>query len=93
MLNPNNRFVTTMAKIPPTPGIPYHTILGDRGKGGNLNKEPPVSTDGIVPYWSSHLDGAKSELIIPSDHWTHRHPLGIAEVDRILREHLNQATR
>ncbi|MCX6874068.1 MAG: alpha/beta fold hydrolase [Verrucomicrobia bacterium] len=88
MLNPGNRFVTTMAKIPLTPGIPYHTILGDRGKGGNLSHEPPVSTDGIVPYWSSHLDGAKSELIIPSDHWTHRHPLGIAEVGRILHEHL-----
>ena len=88
MLDPKNRFVTTMAKIPLTPGIPFHTLLGDRGKGGNLNHDPPVSTDGIVPYWSSHLDGAKSELIIPSDHWTHRHPLGIAEVGRILHQHL-----
>ena len=87
-LNPANRFVVTLAKIPTTPGIPFHTIIGDRGKGGNLDRTPPVSTDGIVPYWSSHLDGAKSELIIPSDHWTNRHPLGIAEVDRILHEHL-----
>lgn len=95
MLNPKNRFVTTLAKIPLTPGIPYHTIIGDRGKGGSLSHEPaagtdgpPVSTDGIVPYWSSHLDGAKSELIIPSHHWTNQHPLGIAEVDRILHAHL-----
>ncbi len=87
-LNPKNRFVTTLATIPITPGIPYHTIIGDRGKGGNLNRAQPVSNDGIVPYWSSHLDGAKSELIIPSHHWTNQHPLGIAEIDRILHQHL-----
>jgi len=90
MLDPKNRFVTTLAGIRLTPGIPFHTILGDRGKGGNLNHVPPVSTDGLVPYWSSHLDGAKSELIIPCNHWTNQHPLGIAEVDRILHEHLKK---
>lgn len=87
-LKPDNRFVNTLAGIPTAPGIPYHSIIGDRGKGGNPGHEKPVSTDGIVPYWSSHLDGAKSELIIPSQHWTNQHPLGIAEVGRILREHL-----
>lgn len=87
-LVPENRFVRTLAGIPTAPGIPYHSIIGDRGKGGNPDHVKPVSTDGIVPYWSSHLDGAKSELIIPSHHWTNQHPQGIAEVDRILHEHL-----
>lgn len=87
-LEPKNRFVTSLARIPLVKGVPYHSLLGDRGKGGNPNHVDPVSTDGIVPYWSSHLDGAQSELVIPSDHWTHRHPLGIAEIDRILHEHL-----
>lgn len=87
-LDPKNRFVTALADIPPTPSIPFHTIIGDRGKGGNLDQTAPVSTDGIVPYWSSHLAGARSELIIPSHHWTNQHPLGIAEVGRILRQHL-----
>jgi len=87
-LDPKNRFVTTLAELPLTEGIPYHSILGDRGKGGNLNHTKPVSTDGIVPYWSSHLDGAQSELIIPSHHWTNQHPMGIAEVKRILLLHL-----
>jgi hypothetical protein len=86
-LKPGNRFVTTIDKIPTTKGVPFNSIIGDRGKGGNLDRTPPVSTDGIVPYWSSHLDGAESELIIPSDHWSHRHPLGIAEVRRILLKH------
>jgi len=86
-LEPNNRFLSTINSIPPHPSIPYHSIIGDRGKGGNLNTTKPVSTDGLVPYWSSHIDGAQSELIIPSGHWTNQHPQGIAEVRRILLDH------
>lgn len=89
-LDPENRFVTTLNKIPPVKGIPYHSVIGDRGKGGNRSRVKPVSTDGIVPYWSSHIDGARSELIIPSHHWTNQHPLGIAEVRRILLLHLGR---
>jgi fermentation-respiration switch protein FrsA (DUF1100 family) len=88
MLDPDNRFVNTINNIPLTKGIPYHSVIGDRGKGGNLNQTKPMSTDGIVPYWSSHLDGAESELIVPSDHWCIRNPQGIAEVQRILLKHL-----
>ena len=44
--------------------------------------------DGVVPYWSSHLEGAESELIIPSGHWSHLHPDGMAEIRRILLKHL-----
>ena len=84
-LAPNNRFVRTINAIPITPGIPYHTISGDRGKGGNKDKTPPVMSDGIVPYWSSHLDGARSELVVPSSHSAHQNPQAIAEVRRILR--------
>ena len=72
-------------KIPITPGIPYHVISGDRGKGGNKDHTKPVMTDGVVPYWSSHLDGAVSELVVPSTHGAHQNPQGIAEVKRILR--------
>ena len=42
--------------------VPYHSIIGNRGKPGPLAE----STDGVVPYWSSHLDGAKSELLFPA---------------------------
>lgn len=84
-LAPNNRFVKLINTIPITPGIPYHSIIGDRGKGGNKDKTPPISSDGVVPYWSSHLDGAQSELIVPSNHSAHQNPKAIEEVDRILR--------
>jgi pimeloyl-ACP methyl ester carboxylesterase len=78
-LAPNNRFVKAINTIPITPGIPYHTIMGDRGRG-----DAPNSSDGVVPYWSSHMDGAKSELIVPSAHPAHQNPQAIAEVHRIL---------
>ena len=89
-LNPDNRFVATLATLPITKGVPYHSIIGDRGKGGNLDRTEPVSFDGLVPYWSSHIEGAASEVVIPSDHWTHQHPMGIAEVKRILLLHLGK---
>ena len=78
-LAPNNRFVKAINTIPITPGIPYHTIMGDRGRG-----DAPNSSDGVVPYWSSHMDGAKSELIVPSAHPAHQNPQAIQEVHRIL---------
>jgi pimeloyl-ACP methyl ester carboxylesterase len=78
-LAPTNRFVMAINTIPITPGIPYHTIMGDGGKG-----DAPNSSDGVVPYWSSHLDGATSEHIVPSGHGTHQSPQAIEEVRRIL---------
>jgi pimeloyl-ACP methyl ester carboxylesterase len=79
-LAPNNRFVVAINKIPITKGIPYHSIIGDRGRG-----DSPNSSDGVVPYWSSHLDGARSEFIAPCDHGSPKNPQAIAEVHRILR--------
>jgi pimeloyl-ACP methyl ester carboxylesterase len=78
-LAPNNRFVVAINEIPTVPGIPVHTILGDRGKG-----DSPNSTDGVVAYWSSHFDGAESELVVPSNHSSPLNPEAIAEVHRIL---------
>jgi pimeloyl-ACP methyl ester carboxylesterase len=83
-LSPDNRFVVAVNTLPLTKGVPYHTIMGDRGKGGNKDHTKPISSDGIVPYWSSHLDGAKSELIVPSGHGAHQDPQAIQEVRRIL---------
>ncbi len=88
LLDPDNRFLKTINAIPPAKGIPYHSVIGDRGKGGNLDRTPPVSTDGLVPYWSSHIEGAQSELIVPSGHWSNQHPAAIAEIGRILRQHV-----
>ena len=85
-LAPTNRFVIAINKIPITPRIPYHTIMGDRGRG-----DAPNSSDGVVPYWSSHMEGAESELIVPSAHPAHQNPKAIAEVRRILMLNLKHS--
>src|SRR5437867_6587229 len=79
-LAPNNRFVMAINKMPITKQIPYHSIIGDRGRG-----DSPNSSDGVVAYWSSHLEGAKSERIVPSGHGSPLNPQAIAEVHRILQ--------
>jgi pimeloyl-ACP methyl ester carboxylesterase len=83
-LEPNDRFVQAVNKLPITPGIPYHSIMGDRGRG-----DTPNSSDGVVPYWSSHLDGAQSELIVNSDHGAQYDLQAIREVERILKLNLS----
>jgi len=82
-LEPNDRFVRAVNKLPITRGIPYYSIMGDRGRG-----DTPNSSDGIVPYWSSHLEGAESELIVNSDHGAQYNQQAIREVERILKENL-----
>jgi pimeloyl-ACP methyl ester carboxylesterase len=67
--------------------VPYHSIIGNRGKPGPLAN----SSDGVVAYWSSHLDGAKSECIVPGPHGSCELPQTIAELDRILRLHLRSS--
>ena len=87
MLAPNNDFVIALNKIPIAPGIPYHTIAGDRGRG-----DSPNSSDGVVPYWSSHLNNAVSEKIVPTHHSAHHHPEAIVEVHRILALHAGKSS-
>jgi hypothetical protein len=79
-LEPKDRFVRAVNKLPINQGVPYHSIMGDRGRG-----DTPNSSDGVVPYWSSHLEGARSELVVPSDHGAQYNPQAIAEVSRILK--------
>lgn len=89
-MSPKNRFVQSINKIEPARDIPYHVIVGDRGKGGNPDHTKPVKSDGFVPYWSSHMDGAQSELTVPSNHSAHQNPQAIAEVRRILKAHVGK---
>jgi pimeloyl-ACP methyl ester carboxylesterase len=49
------------------------------------------TTDGVVPYWSSHLDGVLSERVVRSDHAVQKDPEAILEVRRILLEHTGQS--
>ena len=88
-LKPGNPLLSFTLKQPVARGITYHSIIGDQGKGGGTKRgDEPESSDGVVPYWSSHLDGAASEKIVSSDHSAHNHPEAIVELKRILQLHL-----
>lgn len=81
-LSPKSRFLNALNTIPMTSGVPYHTIIGDRGRG-----DSPNSSDGVVPYWSSHMDRAETEDIVPSNHIAHQNPQAIEDVLHILKAH------
>src|SRR5260370_21739257 len=49
-LSPHNPFVRALNNLPIAHHIPYHSIIGDRGRG-----DTPNSSARVVPYWSSPL--------------------------------------
>lgn len=81
-LRPDSPVSIALTTSPYKPGVKYHSIIGDRGKG-----DTPDSSDGVVEYWSSHVAGAESELIVPTGHTTYTDPGAIADLKRILRLH------
>ena len=83
-LSPNNQILRYYADSPIT-AVPFHSIIGNNRKAGEAG-----GTDGIVPYDSAHLDGARSELIVLSGHSVQERPLAIREVRRIMLEHLKE---
>jgi pimeloyl-ACP methyl ester carboxylesterase len=85
-LRANSPLLKSILNLPLKKGIPYHSVIGDRGKNN-----APNSSDGVVPYWSSRLEGVQSEKIVPSAHGTHEHPEGVAELARILHLHLAES--
>jgi hypothetical protein len=82
-LSPKNPTLKVLDSLPIQ--ADYHTIAGDEGKGNT-----PNSSDGIVPYWSSHLKGEKSEKIVPGPHGACELPETLDELRRILHLHLHK---
>lgn len=84
-LRAKSPLLLSILRLPLSARVPYHSIIGDRGKG-----DTPDSSDGVVPYWSSHLDGAESEKIVPSGHGANENAQGIEEMRRILLLNLRE---
>lgn len=87
-LKADSPIIEAIRNLPLAHPIPYHSIIGDRGRG-----DSPNSSDGVVAYWSSHLEGAASEKIVPSDHGANENPEAIMELRRILIENLRKKSR
>jgi hypothetical protein len=85
-LEPDNPFVLALRKTRPDPGVRFHLILGDNGR--LIPRLRGEITDGLVTYSSGHLEGAESELILQANHYLNHDKPVIAEVSRILHEHL-----
>jgi hypothetical protein len=84
-LSPNDPTIKALSELSIDADVPFHSIIGDQGIGNGEE-----GTDGVVAYKSSHLEGAESELIVPTNHGAHLHPLAILELKRILKLHLVQ---
>jgi len=84
-LDPDSLFIQALAKSPMKKGLVYHSIIGDQEQADH-----PGGTDGVVPYSSSHLDNAASEVIVHSGHSIHRSPGAMQELLRILLLHLKE---
>lgn len=82
-LSPENRATIALNQLPLPEKIAAHSIIGDRGKGTT-----PESSDGVVPYWSSHVSPVVSEKIVPSNHGVPDCPEAAEELKRILKLHL-----
>lgn len=76
-LSPNSPLLRALDRLPIQ--APNYSIIGDRGRG-----DTPNSSDGVVPYWSSHLASAESEKIVPTGHEPMADPDAVAEIRRIL---------
>jgi hypothetical protein len=84
-LDPSNKTLSILENMPYDSRAVYHTLSGDYFGFRPL----PGSSDGIVPYWSSHLDNVVSEKVVTSGHGVQDTNAGIEEIHRILLEHLS----
>ncbi len=83
-LSAKDEFIVNAAALPISPSVPYHSIIGNDTPDLPLER----SSDSIVPYSSSHLEGAVSEKVIRSGHSVQETPEAILEIRRIMHQHL-----
>ena len=77
-LSPKSRFVNAINTIPLTPGVPYDTIIGDRGRGDSQLQRRRRA---VLEFAYGRR---AAEHIVPSGHSAHQNPHAIKEVHRIL---------
>jgi pimeloyl-ACP methyl ester carboxylesterase len=83
-LSPKSTALIAVSELPIE--VPYHSVIGQLHQGPKER-----GSDGVVPYWSSHLSGAQSELIVRSGHGVIGNLDAMREVIRIL--HLEQRSQ
>jgi len=82
-MSPSHPFVQTLASLPIADGVTAHSIIAVKGDDG----PPEEGSDGVVPYWSAHIEPVASQLVVKSEHSVQSNPHAIEEIRRILLEH------
>ncbi|MHC5180059.1 MAG: hypothetical protein ACYSOS_05990 [Planctomycetota bacterium] len=85
-LSATSPFTIVYNQVPVRDDVVYHSIIGTR-----RDDTGPGSSDGVVPYESSHIDFAVSERLVHSGHPAQQHPDAIDELKRILLLHLEES--
>lgn len=80
----DNPLLVTLANLPRRQDVPVHSIIGRR----DPLRPVEASSDGVVPYESSHIDWAQSELVVTGGHMCQDLPETNQEIRRILLLHL-----
>jgi hypothetical protein len=86
LLSPESPDTIALGQLQVAPWIPFHLIIGIR-HGSNVRR----SSDGIVAYSSSYLQGAQPELDVRTGHTVTHSPRTEEEVLRILRLNLRSS--
>lgn len=90
-LSPASPMLSALLAARPGPWVRYHNIVGDVPRS-SWSSWYRSRGDGIVSIDSAQLDDLPqlaSQISVPEDHVAvHRHPQSIAEVRRVLVEHL-----
>ncbi len=84
-MSPFHPFVKTLSSLPVVEGVTTHSIIAVKGDG-------PLEegSDGVVPYWSAHIEPVASEKVVKSSHAVQSNPHAIEEIRRILLEHAGE---
>ncbi|MGO9918682.1 MAG: esterase/lipase family protein [Isosphaeraceae bacterium] len=85
----NDPLLVALEAQPISPRVAYHSIIARRRRRSLQPLEK--SSDGLVDYSSTHLDGAASECIVSAGHMCEADPEVIREVQRILTLHVSEA--
>jgi len=88
-LQPKSPTLQVLDRLRPACWVATHSIVGDVHASLLGGRD-----DCVVAVESAHTPGAQSEIFVPAKHTAvHRHPWSVAEIRRILGEHLAESVR
>jgi hypothetical protein len=85
-MRPKSSFIRTLNGLPISPCVKTHSIIAVKSPEAARDQW----NDGVVSYYSAHLEDAVSELIVHSGRSAQSEPATIEGIRRILLDHLKE---